>query len=387
MQKRNFHAALREADRVRSQQTMSPAAERRLRQRIEAVRTRRTPSFMPWATAALATAAGVALAFLSLNTPEVLTGPEQIGAFAVADAPEGSVRERADGAVEIAASSSGARLEDRVGGISISARAGATLRRDANGLRVLGGEVLLDVRKRRPGEAPAVVLVSHGAIEVLGTQFTITQAAEGGEVVLHEGRIRFRATDGRTVELVPGDSLRWPLPSEVAARVEPSVPAPVAPGALTPDAAPVAGPTGAPVPDEAAPAQTPAEIAARTRPSPPSGKPADAVGARSPRAHAAPAPSPVVPDVAKLIEEITTLRRLGRFGEAAGKLESALTAPLPSATRERLSYELGSILTWQVRDPQRACKVWATHRAAWPNGRYSAEVDRASSAFSCPDKE
>ena len=85
MQKRNFHAALREADRVRSQQSMSPAAERRLRQRIEAVRTRKTPSFMPWATAALATAAGVALAFVSLNTPEVLTGPEQIGAFTVSD--------------------------------------------------------------------------------------------------------------------------------------------------------------------------------------------------------------------------------------------------------------------------------------------------------------
>ncbi|MGA9523127.1 MAG: hypothetical protein WBV82_16790, partial [Myxococcaceae bacterium] len=112
---------------------------------------------------------------------------------------------------------------------------------------------------------------------------------------------------------------------------------------------------------------------------------AGSVGARSPGV--AQPPSPSAPDVAKLIEEITTLRRLGRFGEAAGRLEQALTAPLPSSTRERLSYELGSILTWQVRDTGRACSVWQAHRASWPNGRYGAEIDRAAGVLACPDKE
>ena len=382
MDKRDFRAALREADRARSHQTMSPAAERRLRQRIEAVRSRRTPSFVPWATAALATAAGFALAFVTLGTSEVTPGPERVGAFTVAAAAPGAVKARADGAVEIA-SAGGARLDDSVGGISISAHDGASLRRDAEGLRVLGGEVVLDVRKRRPGEAPARVLVSHGVIEVLGTQFTISQAADGGKVVLHEGRIRFQGEDGRTVDLVPGDSLSWPLPT-VAAIEPPTTAQPAGPRVA--DAAPSASIEEAPQAVVEAPsAKTPAEIAARVKPSTPARKPAGSVGARSPGV--AQPPSPSAPDVAKLIEEITTLRRLGRFGEAAGRLEQALTAPLPSSTRERLSYELGSILTWQVRDTGRACSVWQAHRASWPNGRYGAEIDRAAGVLACPDKE
>ena len=384
MEKRDFRAALLEADRARSHQTMSPAAERRLRQRLEALRTRRTPSFVPWAMAALATAAGIAVAFVSLGAPRVMPGPERVGAFTVAEAAPGAVKARADGAVEVA-SAGGARLDDIVGGISISARDGASLRRDAETLRVLKGEVVLDVRKRRPGEAPARVRVSHGVIEVLGTQFTITQGSEGGKVVLHEGRIRFRAENGRTVELVPGDSLSWPLPSVASADAPTTDPADPA-DQTNPDAAPQAVPEAAPGNVVEAPsANTPAEIAARVKPTAPVRKPGDAVGTRSPGA--AQRASPPVPDVARLIEELTTLRRLGRFGEAAGRLEQALTAPLPSSTRERLSYELGSILTWQIRDAGRACRVWKAHRASWPNGRYGAEVDRAARVLTCPDNE
>jgi transmembrane sensor len=279
-----------------------------------------------------------------------------VGAFSFASAQRPAVTSGSDGAVAVA--TGGAQLRDDVGGISIDAQEGAQVRREAGGLRILSGVVTLDVRKRRPGEPRAVILVSHGAIEVMGTRFTITQGSAGGNVVLHEGSIRFRSNDGRVKMLVPGESLSWPLPPEFAERAEPT--APVAAAAPAPSEKVEV----APAPETVG--TTPVEIAAES-------------------ANAGPHRKPLVagPDIGKLIEDISTLRRLGRFEEAATKLQGALGAKLPSSTRERLSYELGSILTWQLRDANRACRVWRTHMNYWPNGRYSSEVDRAEQALDC----
>ncbi|MBX5484063.1 MAG: hypothetical protein IRZ16_19740 [Myxococcaceae bacterium] len=94
------------------------------------------------------------------------------------------------------------------------------------------------------------------------------------------------------------------------------------------------------------------------------------------------APQPAV-DVDALIEELNVLRRRGQFADAAARLERALAQPLPDATSERLSYELGSILTWQLRDTARACKVWKQHQNAHPAGRYAAEIERAEQSLGC----
>jgi transmembrane sensor len=265
-----------------------------------------------------------------------------------------------------------ARLVDDSGGITIEAGEGATLLREQHGLRVLQGEVVLEVRRRRPDEAAAVVLVSHGAIEVLGTRFTVIQSTAGGTVALHEGSIRFRAQDGQVRTLEPGQSLSWPL-QPLAAAVEPAQPP-------QPEA-------GLPEP----PAVTPGELAARTpaeaapAPGPEPRRPVARQG--SPGAQTAPAPPAPVPlgedEVASLIDDVNTLRRLGRYAEAASRLEGGLAHPLPSRTQERLTAELGSILTWNLRDAPRACKVWQAHRSLWPQSSYQPEIERAEAALGC----
>ena len=61
-----------------------------------------------------------------------------------------------------------------------------------------------------------------------------------------------------------------------------------------------------------------------------------------------------------------------------------MAASEPStATRERLSFELGSLLTYQLHDVKRACAHWDAHRRAYGNGRYDAEVRAAAERLAC----
>jgi hypothetical protein len=66
-------------------------------------------------------------------------------------------------------------------------------------------------------------------------------------------------------------------------------------------------------------------------------------------------------------------------------LERALADPYPTATLERLSYELGDIRTYQLADPQRACRHWQSHRARFPQGRYTDEVAAAVRRLGCEE--
>ncbi len=47
-------------------------------------------------------------------------------------------------------------------------------------------------------------------------------------------------------------------------------------------------------------------------------------------------------------------------------------------TRERFSYELGSILTYQLGDRASACRHWQEHARRYPDGRYQTEVLQAA---------
>jgi transmembrane sensor len=84
-----------------------------------------------------------------------------------------------------------------------------------------------------------------------------------------------------------------------------------------------------------------------------------------------------------LLDRIAVLRSRGRYQEAAAALGTALRGNLAPATRERLSYELGSILTHQLGDPRRACDHWRDHARRFGAGRYDREVRQAMARLGC----
>ena len=227
-----------------------------------------------------------------------------------------------------------ATLVDPRSGLSIETVGPVSLRREAHGVRLVRGRIDVTAAHRPPSAAPATILVSHGAIEVMGTAFTVVQDRAGGRVALRDGNIRFRTGDGTVVTLRPGETLDWPLPP--AAPPPSSLPPPpTPPRAMTPAAA--RGPTAAaarPAADEA------------------------------------------------LLDHVEELRSRGQFEQAARALRRALSAP-SSPMREQLSFELGSLLTHQIRDGRRACAQWAWHYRHFPDGRYRDEVARARGSLAC----
>jgi transmembrane sensor len=56
---------------------------------------------------------------------------------------------------------------------------------------------------------------------------------------------------------------------------------------------------------------------------------------------------------------------------------------LSATTREQLSYELGAILTHQLKDVAAACAHWKIHRRQHPASRYAAEVESAQARLGC----
>jgi hypothetical protein len=83
-----------------------------------------------------------------------------------------------------------------------------------------------------------------------------------------------------------------------------------------------------------------------------------------------------------VITELTQLRQKGQWGDAVRLLERELNRGAPD-TRERLSFELGLIYTWQLKDQVAACAHWKQHRREYPEGRFDVEVDRALETMGC----
>jgi transmembrane sensor len=224
------------------------------------------------------------------------------------------------------------------GRFALTAKTATVIRREHGALAIRSGEVEVSVAKH----AERVRLgVSHGFIEIVGTRFTIRQREDGGDVTLHEGVIHFVSGEETRV-LATGETYAWPPAPKPApvADIPPPAPAPVpAPlEKLKPRVAPVAK------------QKEPAVI------------------------HET--------DAAWLLEEVDTCRSRGEFREAVRLLDKGLAGIVSAATRERFSFELGSILTWQLSDA-RACGHWAAHRAAFPNGRYERELERAMERATC----
>lgn len=371
----NFRRALLDVDRDLASVPFS--SKRDVRSIISA--RRRTP----WRLPALALAAAIVILLLTRARDRE---PALIAGFKI-DAPQSSWRIRGS-EVEVIAPT----LDLDVPGFGhIVAARGARVAPIDGGIHVVGGHVEVDVIHRPRGVAPALVRVSHGMIAVIGTRFTIEQLEHGGRVLLHEGRIRFDAGD-RSVVLEPGSSLTWPLaklantpplPPSGATSAEvappPGVPPPpaVSPPAVAPPTA--VAPAAVVPPRRVAPPREPARvnIDAAEPPQMP------AIVPTTPAHTATPATPPL--DTDRVIADVANLRARRRFADAAALLEQTLTGDLPIATLERLSYELGDIETYQLANPERACRHWRLHRARFLQGRYTDEVDAAVRRLACEE--
>jgi transmembrane sensor len=324
---RDFRAELEREEALKEQQGMPPAARSSVRSRLSVTLAPRSANRVPLRMLAAAAVTGlVAFAVWGLWPKRQLGQLELV--HASADLKSG---QQAGGA-EIKAGV--ATLFDKRSGISLRNAGPLAFRREAEGLRILRGTAELEVRHRPRGTAPAVVLVSGGAIEVMGTRFTLTQGEIGGTVTLQEGAIRFRPHRGPEVNLRPRQTLTWPAPP-----APPSLPA-------------VAG---TPLP------------------------PTDTRGAAPPLPSA---PRRPVLTMEELLQEVDVLRSRRQYEAAARQLRQALRTQ-PPASRERLSFELGSLLTYQLRDARRACAQWTWHRGQYASGRYQAEVQRAMASLQC----
>jgi transmembrane sensor len=214
----------------------------------------------------------------------------------------------------------------------VSLRAGSSLGQTEGGLEFRRGAADFQVDKRAPGTGSTFVRGPQGTIEITGTRFSVIQGASGGSVHLDEGAIRFHSPDGRTVALAPGESLTWPLPP----LDDPALPSPLSP------------------PRSAAAAIAPA-----------------APGASSPA------------EDSRIVERIAALRAEGRYRKLVEELGLALEREQRPLTRERLSFELGSVLTYHLEGGARACAHWAAHERAFPGGHYAQEVSDARTVLHC----
>lgn len=215
-------------------------------------------------------------------------------------------------------------------GVALSIKRPARIRREREGVRIVEGEVLASVDHVGP-QRVVRVLVSHGAIEVHGTRFTIVQDSAGGAATLHEGSIVFRSSDGRLAEIAPGATLRWPLPElpSVEEAPLPSVPEPKV--------------------------------------------------LRRPMKRSEP-----LSDAQPTLKQVAALRSRKAYVEAARVLSDALTQPLRPESRELLSYELGSVLTYHLKDVNPACAHWKKHLSGFPRGRRAADARKARDLLRCP---
>lgn len=330
MTTRNFKAALLAADSDLLPDSQLRAMHARLDARLfQPKRPSRTFAFaIVFASAVLGF---VAVRALAPATPEV------VGGFEVKPSPETHAVVTREALVELSADST---VVDATRGVTIHSLARTTVRREARGIRLLEGKAQFDVRKRSEGVVR--VLVSGGSIEVHGTRFTVFDDGRGaGSVELHEGAIEFIDEGGAAHRLSPGDVLRWPR--------EPEAPwAPEEEEELLLPLSPIRPP----------PRKEPASKAVDWR-------------AFDQRVHAQ-----------AVITELSTLRQKGQWADAVRLLERELNRGAPD-TRERLSFELGLLYTWQLKDTASACAHWVQHQREYPEGRFDVEVGRARVQLGC----
>lgn len=330
-----FWKELADADAGLAGQALPRAAERRLQRRLGASMSRRAMRGPALAAFSVAVVVGA----LTVVGVQRLRAPAQLDGLRVAQSSRDFASAFRNDEIDIKAGA--VTLSDDAAGVQLRVERPVTLKREPRGVRVVRGEVEFQVAKR-PASRPARMLVSHGEIEVHGTRFDVKQRAAGGEVTLHEGAISFHCPDGREIQVRVGETLTWPVP--------PAAPAPAASAEVPP--APV-------IEDEPlAPLFTPPDASADWR-----------THDRLRRA-------------ATLLERIPRLIAEGRDGQAIKELEVAMKQDLPAAAREKLSFQLGQLLT-QAWATERACRHWKDHVWRYPAGKYEESVQAARDDLGC----
>ncbi len=186
----------------------------------------------------------------------------------------------------------------------------------SDGVRLQRGRVRFHIRSRRVGIETFRVFVSHGMLEVVGTAFEVTQSEDGGQVTVFEGTVRFhREGSQKSTTITRGTSLEWP--GEAAA-------------------------TG---PDE---------------------------GDSKTKYRRTRTPELLVDE---LLSRLLQLRSQRRYDEAIVLLERNLKRrDLKSLHKERLSYELGQLLSLDRRERHEVCRHWRRHIKAHPRGSTATEA-------------
>jgi hypothetical protein len=95
------------------------------------------------------------------------------------------------------------------------------------------------------------------------------------------------------------------------------------------------------------------------------------------------APSPQARTPEEVLSQLVVLRSRGDYSSAARELELALEEPHSSSTRERFSFELGTILFHHLHDSARACERWGKHQAQFPGGRYAMQIVELQTQAGC----
>jgi transmembrane sensor len=330
MTKPDFVLSLRRANEALSRVEVSPNLYARIVAKAE---ERKERGFLRFTVPALMTAVALCGGFFAMSSlrrsvPHALRTSVSINGF---DVTQGTLR------TGTTTDPNGHRLQldcqqctlsDRETRTELVLKGPLTIERRQGSLRVIKGVVDVHVERRNHDEQAMRFIVSHGTIDVLGTRFRIDQGEAGGSVVLTEGAIRFRSDAGTEVTLAPGQSVTWPLPNP---------------------------------------------------------KPASSLVVHSKEPNAPSPPKKL--SISERLESVEGLRSRGQWARAASELSALLHEPLPGTTRERLSYELGSIYTYQLVQPKRACAHWALHERTYPKGRYRAEIEGAERSLGCAKTE
>ncbi|MEM9461972.1 MAG: FecR domain-containing protein [Myxococcota bacterium] len=370
----SFLDELRRVDEVHQSERLRPGAVHRITRRLDAellhaeLPTRRR-AFIPMAS--FAAGAALVLAVFAFGD-----GAEQAHEEITADVPVhaswlvgGSNCHATRGKVELVLDGS-CRVQTSEPGLTIESRKTTRLRAVEHGVELRHGIALFEVEPVTEG-APWRVEVPGGAIEVMGTRFSVVVNGDHGHVDLLEGAIQFVGHDGRVHRVQPGERFRFSATTTVAAADDPAAGA-ASSRVSDNEAAPTDSTAEA---DEGAPLAAGELLAALGRPD----REGKARGSRGRHARARNAEA-----LTRLVSEITELRAQRQYQAAVSLLRGALSKRWDRHTREVLSYELGTVLSTQLPNRDDACAHWAEHTRQFSGGRYARAIERATERLGCP---
>ena len=255
-------------------------------------------------------------------------------------------------------------------------------------MRIYKGKVHVEVDPNREREAPVLIDVGAGTIEVVGTAFTITQHDEKqGEVTLHRGKINFvyASAEGgeddarERVEVPAGETLTYQWPREDSEQIITAKHDADTDVDAREDTIPI---EDAPAAKETTPAPEPAQVTKVMKPKVTTEKaPTKSKKVEVPELTAEQKKARAELDAKELLE-VRHLRRLGKHDEALKKLSQLEKQTASSYTREVISYEIGDIHSSRSQN-ERACQQWKRHIARYPNGRYAARVRESMTREGC----